>query len=204
MLFPHLKWDYHSLPRPDLVHAKGVFPAEQGAEHPSMEQQYGGYCGLYLRPPLQGPCIYILESGISATDSSQLHPSQSQGTALPMVMSPPRAALQQWLTNTEFSKASPEASVATAGWWLLPVVTLPLSPPRYLCWEHLQKIFSTVWFWVCFQRVPSMAIGTRYGGREVDFLESFQWDCRCGSFRAELATNHISSGRRNAAELQLL
>lgn len=49
-----------------------------------------------------------------------------------------------------------------------------------------------------------MAIGTRYGGREVDFLESFQWDCRLGSFRAELAANHITSGKKNAAERQLL
>lgn len=49
-----------------------------------------------------------------------------------------------------------------------------------------------------------MAIGTRYGSREVDFLESFQWDCRVGSFRAELALNHITSGRKHAAEVQLL
>ena len=111
VLFPHLKWAYHPLPHPDLVHSKGVLPAE----HASMEQQYGGYCGFHLRPSLPGPCIYILESGMSATDSSQLHPSQSQGTALPMVMSPPRAALQQWFTDTEFSKVSPETSVQLQG-----------------------------------------------------------------------------------------
>ena len=68
VLFPHLKRAYHPLPYQDLVHSKGVLPAE----HPSMEQQYGGYCCFHLRPPLQGPCIYILESGMSATDSSQL------------------------------------------------------------------------------------------------------------------------------------
>ena len=49
-----------------------------------------------------------------------------------------------------------------------------------------------------------MAIGTRYGVREVDFLESFQWDCRLGSFRAELAPNHVTIGKKNAAEVQLL
>ena len=109
--FPHLKWAYHPLPHPDLVLSKGVLPAE----YPSMEQQYGGYCGFHLRSPSQGQCIYILESGMSATDSSQLHPSQSQGTALCMVMSPLRAALQQWLTDTEFSKASAEPSVQLQG-----------------------------------------------------------------------------------------
>lgn len=43
-----------------------------------------------------------------------------------------------------------------------------------------------------------MAIGTSSGRWEVNSLESFQWDCRLGSFRVQSwHKDTVTSGRRN-------
>lgn len=125
VLFPHLKWAYHPLPHPDLVLSKGVLPAE----YPSMEQQYGGILWFPPQIPIAGPMYLYLRvrnvsnwqftaASFSVTGNSLVHghvPSQSC-----------LAAMTHWY---RIFKSISWAFSATAGWWLLPVLTLPLSPP---------------------------------------------------------------------------
>lgn len=141
VLFPHLKWAYHPLPHPDLVLSKGVLPAE----YPSMEQQYGGYCGFHLRSPSQGQCIYILESGMSATAvySCILLSHREQPCPWSCPLSELPCSNDSLIQNFQKHRLRLQCNCR--------VVASPCANPafvtsRYLCWEHLQKIFSTIWF----------------------------------------------------------